>query len=146
LGRIIRKKPKEDRCRESFFVIRESHCQGFKERREWTLEEWKENQGLDLFNRMNDLMMEIVSLNNRNPAGPLGGEESDLFHMACYNTDRFREFVFEKQLWKQMSLEEDGVSRIAQDDVALMHFGLDWVKMKLFGQTISTDRQASTVS
>jgi Fe-S-cluster containining protein len=144
LGRIIRKKPTELQCRESFFLIRESHCQGFRERREWTIAEWKENQGLDPFNRMNDLMMEIVSLNNRNPRGPLGGEESDLLHMACYDTDRFRDFVFEKQLWEPMSLEEKDVAKTSQDDVALMRFGLDWVKMRLFGQTISKDRQAST--
>jgi uncharacterized protein len=135
LGRMAAKKPGESTCRESFFLIREPHCLGFREQTEWTLAEWKKNQGLDIYNDMNDLMMEVISLNNRNRRGGLTPEEDDLFRMACYDLDRFHDFVLDKQLLKQSSSKVASAEQVLRDEVALMRFGIAWIKQRLFADT-----------
>lgn len=132
LGRIVRRKPGEGECTESYFVIREPHCLGFKEDKTWTLEAWKKSQRLEPYNRMNDLMMEIISLNNQSKR-ELNREEADLFYMACYDLDRFRDFAFKKGLWKETLLEIEHPGTALEEDVALMRFGMDWIKKRLFG-------------
>lgn len=133
LGRMVARKPGEHTCRESFFLIRESHCLGFQEDREWTVAEWKKNQDLEPFNRMNDLMMEIVSLNNKCQR-KLGPEERDLFHMACYDLDRFRDFARQERSWEDIASNQENMSeRLLSDDLALIRFGIDWIKSRLFG-------------
>ena len=41
--------------------------------------------------RMNDLLMEIISRNNRSRTKELSAQEKDLFYLACYDLDRFRD-------------------------------------------------------
>ena len=132
LGRIARRTPGTQVCKESFFLIRESHCLGFSEDKTWTVEAWKKSQGLEIYNRMNDLMMEIISFNNQSKRG-LDRQESDLFRMACYDLDLFRDFVFENRLWEETSLETHHTEAILKDDVTLMRFGISWIKNRLFG-------------
>jgi len=135
LGRMASKKRGESTCTESFFLIREPHCLGFDEQTEWTLAEWKKNQGLDIYYDMNDLMMEVISLNNRNRRGGFTPEEDDLFRMACYDVDRFHDFVLDEQLLEQSSPRVDSVEQVLRDEVALMRFGIAWIKQRLFGDT-----------
>lgn len=47
--------------REFYFLVDESHCLGFREEREWTVEEWIQDQGVRLYNEMNRPWMEIVT-------------------------------------------------------------------------------------
>jgi len=42
-------------------VVKESHCLGFNEKREWTVQEWIVNQGVDEDNEINDLFMNITA-------------------------------------------------------------------------------------
>jgi hypothetical protein len=94
--------------------------------------EWKKNQGLEPFNRMNDLMMEIVSLNNKRRRA-LSPEEGDLFHMACYDLDRFRDFTLQERLPETACPQREDVTELLlNDDLALMRFGIDWIKSRLF--------------
>jgi hypothetical protein len=36
--------------KEQHFLVKEPHCLGFHEEKEWTDKEWLENQGLELYN------------------------------------------------------------------------------------------------
>ncbi len=132
LGRMAARKPGERACRESYFLIREPHCRGFQEAKEWTVTEWKNNQRLDAYNEMNDLMMDLVSLQNRSGRKTLTRDETDLFCMACYDLDRFKDFLREDN-----GQEAGQAARKAMDgdELALMRFGLEWIKERLFGNT-----------
>jgi hypothetical protein len=114
-------------------VIKEPHCLGFSESKEWTVREWKKDQAVDLYNNMNDLLMGIISLKNRSGRKRLTHEENELFYLACYDLDRFRDLIFDKRLWEAHSLEEEVIESLETDDVALMRFGIEWIKEKLFG-------------
>ncbi len=131
LGRIAARKPGEKECTESYFLMKETHCLGFSEGRKWTIHEWKKSQALETYNQMNDLMMDIISLKNRSTKGLLSEIEIDLFCMACYDLDRFRDFVFEKRLWENSCVAGDFGKPELKDDMALMRFGIEWIK-KLF--------------
>jgi hypothetical protein len=113
-------------------VIRESHCLGFEEPDEWTVREWRKGQGVDPYDEMNDLLMDIISLKNRTGKAQLTHEENAQFYLACYDLDRFRDAVFKKQLWEAFAVEEGAVKALEEDDVTLMQFGIEWLKKELF--------------
>lgn len=113
-------------------VIREPHCLGFEEPLEWTVRQWRKGQGVDPYDEMNDLLMDIISLKNRTAKNRLTHQENALFYLACYDLDRFREAVFEKRLWEALPIEEGVLKRLEEDDVALMRFGIEWIKHELF--------------
>jgi hypothetical protein len=115
-------------------VIREPHCRGFEEPNEWTVREWRRAQGVDPYDEMNDLLMDIISLKNRSSRSRLTNEQSAQFYLACYDLDRFRDHVFEKRLWETLHSEEKVVKALADDDVSLMRFGIKWIKHELFGE------------
>lgn len=137
LGRMAARKPGERACRESYFLIREPHCRGFQEAKEWTITEWKNNQHLDTYNEMNDLMMDLVSLQNQGGRKTLTKDEADLFCMTCYDLDRFKDFLREEN-----GPEAGQAARKAMegDELALMRFGLEWIKERLFGKAHGVKR------
>ena len=133
LARIIQRKPNQHTCEEFHIVIKEPHCLGFKESKEWTVREWKQDQAVNLYDEMNDLLMDIISLKNRSGRRRLTHRENELFYLACYDLDRFRDLVCEKRLWEAYSGEDKVIKSLKEDDVALMRFGIEWIKDRLFG-------------
>ena len=45
---------------EFFFTVKEAHCFGFEEDKEWSVAEWREDQGVDLRDEVNDGWMELI--------------------------------------------------------------------------------------
>ena len=56
----LRKKDAEGGKDEFYFMTKEDHCKGFEEDREWTINEWRKDQGADLHDEMNRGWMEIL--------------------------------------------------------------------------------------
>lgn len=118
---------------EQYFLIREAHCQGFGGGRTWTVAQWLEDQQVADYNAMNDRMMAIISLKNQHLPGPLDLKSARMFHLACYDTDGFRE-----QLMGPGNLVDldkhpaDLLERLRTDDTALLTFAMDWIKDTLF--------------
>ena len=133
LGRMAVRKPGQQGCREFYILIQEAHCLGFAQPRQWTVRQWKKNQDLEIYNEMNDLMLDILSL-KRSRRKELTREENELFYMACYDLDRFRGLTFEKRLWEGAAVSEDGVEGMREDDVALLRFAIEWIKGAVFGR------------
>ena len=133
LGRILQRKPDQTTCEEFHIVIKEPHCLGFTESKEWTVRAWKQSQELSLYDEMNDLLMDIISLKNRSGRTRLTHEENELFYLACYDLDRFRNLVFEERFWETRVVEKEIINLLEEDDVALMRFGIEWIQDRLFG-------------
>ena len=117
---LVRMRSKDE---EYYFIIRESHCEGFEENREWTVREWLEDQGVKKYNEMNDIFMELISAKYESQK-VLSENELKLFYLACYDVDSFRDFVVNKSL----NVEEG----VLKDDEELVKFGIRWVKQTLF--------------
>jgi Fe-S-cluster containining protein len=134
VGRASSKLKGQEEAREFHFLIREAHCRGFEEPKEWTIREWSDDQGLERYNAFNDLWTEIIQ-----HKGSLGPEETipqklHMFFMACYNLDQFRAFVFKSTFLQRFDLSDESVEQIKSDDEALLLLAFQWLKLVLFGE------------
>ena len=142
LGRAATKNGSHKDTREKFFLVEEEHCLGFQEDREWTIQEWLKNEGVYEYNAMNDPWLEIIT--SLKSLGPKEGipRKIQMFFMASYNLDRFREFLFKSSFFGLFDIEPDARADLATDDVTLMQFAFKWLSFSLFGdRTIQVKSQ-----
>jgi len=146
LGRAARSGLGPGQCapvEEKHFLVREPHCHGFDETTEWTPERWMENQGLAAYNERNDRWMAFLT-RYRPGAGPgLSPKQWQMFFMACYSLDRFREFVFGTRFLSLFDLPEERQRALREQDEALLDFSLDWLAFSLFRAPVLTLRAQS---
>jgi uncharacterized protein len=133
LGRASSSVGEGNRGREQYFMVAEAHCLGFREKREWSVEEWLSGEGLHEYDTMNAPWLEIVTCGKS-----LGPEEHiekklQVFFMASYHLDRFRSFLFNSRFFDLFDIETDLRSAMASNDLKLMLFSFDWLKYTLFG-------------
>ena len=119
---------------EYYFAVREPHCLGFKQDVEWTVQEWIKNQGLDEYNAMNDLFMDIIAGKSANTIKALDDQKLRMFYMACYSLDDFRRFIFETTFLDKFDISPHGLSVIRTNDTELMKFSCKWLRFALFGE------------
>lgn len=62
----------------------------------------------------------------------LSEESRKMFFLACYNIDKFREFVFNTTFLSRYELPDDEVESIRNDDIKLLQFGFEWLKAIFF--------------
>jgi Fe-S-cluster containining protein len=106
-----------------YALLREGHCRGFEQKRQLTVREWMDGQGLGPYNENNDLMMDIISLKNQFMPGPLKGQTQRLFYTMCYDIDRFKEGEGVAEL-EHIELSD----AVKSDDEKLLRFGMNYVK------------------
>jgi Fe-S-cluster containining protein len=123
---------------EKFFLVREEHCLGFKEDRLWTIKEWLANEGLDEYNAMNDCWLEIISGRRSLGTGIEATRKIQMFSMASYNIDQFRDFVFNSRLFDLFEVEAEAKEKMASDDSALLKFAIEWIKFSVFEEKSAT--------
>lgn len=134
LARVLTRSRETGRLTERYFLIKEDHCRGFDAGPSRTVSQWLNDQGVHIYNDMNDNMMEIIHLKNRLVPGALDTKSAHLFHLACYDLDTFRHHIFEKGLLGDNRPAEAVMELIRTDDTALLRFAIDWVKQVLFNQ------------
>jgi len=145
LGRAASKISEECSAGEYYFVVKESHCLGFDEKQEWTVQEWIINQGMDEYNAINDFFMNITAGRRAKTIKALSDQQLQMFYMACYSLDEFRRFVFETTFLDKFDIAQDARKRIKTDETELMAFACQWLKFSLFGEktiSISSHRRA----
>ncbi len=122
---------------EAYFMVEEAHCLGFRHEREWSVGGWLKDQGVGLYNEMNRSWMEIVT--SQHPRlRHLTEDKLRMFHMASYNLDRFREFVFQTKFLKVFAISPEEAKKVATDDVQLMVLGMNWLRFALLGEPVMT--------
>ena len=57
-----------------------------------------------------------------------------MFYMACYDLDRFRRFVFESRFLQVFDVDEARVEALRNDDQELLEFGIQWLRLTIFGE------------
>ena len=55
-----------------------------------------------------------------------------MFFMASYNIDTFRQFIFESSFLKRYEIDPPTIAQIKSDEIALLKFGMRWLKWLLF--------------
>lgn len=117
-----------------FFVVKEDHCKGFEEDKEWTVREWREDQGVDVRDEMNKEWLRLVMRRKSYGAqAELSDPAKRMFFMASTDLAHFRRFVFESSFLDTYIIDEETKKEIKEDDVALMHFSFKYLASSLFG-------------
>jgi Fe-S-cluster containining protein len=118
-----------------YFFVHESHCLGFEEDRTWSVGEWREEQGVDFHDDINAAWADLVVRKRSFPPDiNLTEQAKKMFFLASYNIDKFREFVFESSFLARYDIDEVTVEKIKADEIALLQFGMKWLKWLLFKQ------------
>lgn len=133
LGRAATWVKMELDAREKFFVVRESHCLGFKADREWTVQEWLSHEGIREYNEKNDLWLDIITSDKGLGDQREVARKHQMFFMASYNLDRFRDFLFGSRFFEVFDVPQSLIHQLAKDDTALMTFGFRWLRFSLYG-------------
>jgi len=117
-----------------YFMVHESHCLGFEADREWTVKEWRQDQGVEEYDEMNAAWMEFIL--KKKSFGfncELSAESRRIFYMVNYNVDGLRDFIFKTSFLKKYEVGKEMLKTISTDEVALLKFGSDWLQSALFG-------------
>jgi Fe-S-cluster containining protein len=117
-----------------YFMVREAHCLGFEADKEWSVSEWRKDQGVNPHDDINKHWMEfMLRKKSFGFQAELSEEGRAMFFMVSSNTDKLRRFIFESSFLEKYEVEEELLEQIRTDEVALLKFGLDWLQSALFG-------------
>ena len=132
--------PKEGSGDEEFyFLMHEEHdCLGLKENKQWSLREWLDDQGIVRYNKAGDSFKQIILHDWFREDNKLTSLQMDMFHMVCYDLDRFRSFIFDSTFLQRFDIPDDQVVAMQEDDEALLEFGFQWLRFSLFGEKTLT--------
>jgi Fe-S-cluster containining protein len=117
-----------------YFLMQEEGCQGHEEAKQWSVREWMDDQGLDEYDEWGEGFKELTLHRFFEEGGVLSPERMHMLFTACYDLDKFREFVFESTLLKRFDVDEDFVEEMRDDDEALLRFAFLWLRFSLFGE------------
>ncbi len=117
---------------EFYFILRDRRCDGLDEANEMTIREWMENQGTADYDAANDEFKELSLHPFLTKGYALEPQHHQMFFMACYNLDRFREFVFESTFLQKFEIEPETIEAIREDDDALLRFAYRWLRFAMF--------------
>lgn len=120
---------------EGFFIkIKEDHCLGHREDREWTVAEWTADQGADIYDEVNYDWLEIVLKAKTLGMVEFSQKSLELFNMVSTNLDMFRDFVFAGKFLDAYEIDQETVAKLRDDDLELLKFSLKWLRFTLFGE------------
>jgi uncharacterized protein len=127
----------------AWFLFEDDFCHGGTEAKSWTVESWRRGQGVDERGELEQGFQDLVG-----HPWFIGGRQLDprrieMFFMAAYDLDTFREFVFSTTFVKRFDLDPDEVEALRTDDRALLLFGFRWLRFALFGEPTLTRREAA---
>ena len=122
-----------------FFLVKEDYCKGHEEDKEWSVGEWRSDQGVDIRDDMNREWLRLVM--RRKSFGhqaTLSEQAKRMFFMASTDLSHFRRFIFESTFLETYELDAETIAKIKEDDVALMLFSFEYLASSLFGtQTLN---------
>jgi len=132
LVRAISRNRESGLITERFMLLNETHCLGFEEPEEQTVRQWIKDQDIEVYNHINDHLMEIISLKSRLRQGPLDLKSQQLFYTALYDLDNFRNQVLNHNLLDDFDVHPEKLAAAGTNGTALLEVAMAWVKQVLF--------------
>lgn len=132
LVRAISRNRQTGRVTESFMLLIEPHCLGFNHPEQQTVRQWIKDQDIEIYNHINDQLMEIISRKNRMHPGPLDLKLQQPFYTALYDLDGFRNQVFNDHLLDNLHVQPQKLAASKTDDTALLEVGIEYIEQVLF--------------
>ncbi len=125
------------------FLFEDDFCHGRTDAaKTWDVESWRESQGVHDRDALEQGFQDLVG-----HPWFIGGRQLDprrieMFFMAAYDLDTFREFVFSTTFVKRFDLDDGLLERLRTDDEALLLFGFRWLRFACFGEPTMRTRAA----
>ncbi|MEE8328571.1 MAG: YkgJ family cysteine cluster protein, partial [Thermodesulfovibrionia bacterium] len=113
---------------EFYFFVKEPHCLGYKEDKEWTIESWRIDQNVDIYDEMNREWKALQLRKNIPGQTDLDDKKQTQFYLASYDLDGFRRFIFESKFLDVFDLKAETIEKIKTDEVELMKFGFKYIR------------------
>lgn len=129
LGRAVMRR-ENGSIEEHFVLIKEDHCLGFDEPIRQNALQYSKDQELLTYNRFNDAVATILQHDSIRKGFIPSAKQIDLFVLALYNIDAFRELAQNDQL-DAVALTPAEKNRLLQDEDLLL-FTVDWLSRQLF--------------
>ncbi len=120
----------------AYALVKEPHCLGHDEPRPITIEDYRIEQGIPEYDEHGRGWRQLIL--KKKSSGPTVGKPTarslQLFFMACYDLDRFREFVALPTFTEVYDLPEELGQQLATDDMALMEFAFRLMRQVMFNE------------
>jgi hypothetical protein len=131
----LRKLDAEGGKDEFYFMTKEDHCKGFEEEKQWTIEEWRKDQGADLYDEMNRGWMEILIKKKSHGQGkPFPDIKNEMFFKMSFDTDYFRAFVFNSTFLELYDIPAERIEKVRTDDTELLKLAYEWLRQAIFAE------------
>ncbi|NWG31533.1 MAG: YkgJ family cysteine cluster protein [Rhodocyclaceae bacterium] len=121
---------------QSYALVKEEHCKGHEVARRLTIAEYRKEQGVEEYDDLARGWRQLIL--KKKSSGPAIGTPSlksrQLFFIACYDIDTFRDFVESESFQKLFILPQEEWQQILGDDVNLLQFAFRYLKQVLFGE------------
>ena len=122
--------------RQSFAMVKESHCHGHMEPHKQTVAQYRQEQGVVDYDEQGRGWRQLVL--KKKSSGPTIGAPSrrslQLWFMACYDLDRFRAFVASEPFAEVYDIPDEEMKETLLDDATLMQFAFRFLRQVMFGE------------
>jgi Fe-S-cluster containining protein len=126
-----------------YFLFEDDFCKGRTEPKEWTVDKWRDDQDVTAREEIEAGYREIVSHPWFIGGRQLDPKRMEMFHTACYDLDKFRDFVFSSTFLSRFALEDSLVATLRDDDIALLRFAFRWLRFALFAEPTMKVREGA---
>ena len=128
---------------EFYFFIKEPHCFGFDEKKQWTIAAWRKDQEVDLYDRVN-MGWKTLQLRKNLPGHELDPKKQIQFYMASYDLDKFRDYIFNSDFLNVFDIDEKTVEGVKKDYEQLIQFGVEYIKyIMMLEETLKLKKDAA---
>jgi Fe-S-cluster containining protein len=126
-----------------YVLFEDDFCDGTKEKKEWTIKSWKENQGVFEHEKLEEGFKKVVSHPWFIGGRQLNAKAMEMYHMACYDLDRFKRFVFDSSFLERFELNDETIEKLRTGDEELLKFAFRWLRFALFGEPTMKVRESA---
>ncbi len=143
---MLAMKPSDEATdKQAFSLIKEEHCKGHEEDQELNIDDYRKDQGVVEYDEINRDFYQLIL--KKKSAGPAIGRPSDtslqLFFMACYDIDRFRQFVASDAFRASYALSDEFYDQLAKDDEFALKFSMAFLRQVLFGEKTIDEQEGA---
>jgi Fe-S-cluster containining protein len=136
VGLLSTRRQDENFDRASYALVKEDHCHGHFEDRKLTIDEYRKEQGLEEYDEHGRAWRQLIlKVKSAGPAiGNMSKTSLRFFFMACYDIDRFREFVRSTGFSTTYDIDDTTREALLTDDMALLRFGDRMIRQIMYGE------------
>jgi hypothetical protein len=126
-----------------YFLMKDAFCRGTAQPVTQRVDVYRAEQGVPYRESIEAGFQRIVSHPWFIGGRQLDPKRIEMFHLAAYNLDGFRRFVFDTTFLDRFEIDEAEADTWRIDDIALLKFGFEWLRFALFGEPVVKVSQVS---